>query len=300
MKAVTTTVGLLMLIVASALFLFADSLLPQPALAQTQHIAQQSNAAAVDLVMAQNSIAAYNWAGYVADTDSYSGVSAEWIVPAVGVSANGADATWVGIGGVSTNDLIQAGTEALPNGAGGTTYAAWLEVLPQDSQMVPLHIAPGDSVSVTISRTGQDLWLISFQNNTTGQSYERRVAYQSSLSSAEWIEEMPVSPDSPIALDDFGSVRISNAYALVAGKWTSIAKTGAKALRMDNGEHEALALPTKLTAGGVSFSVVRTKAAAKPLQYSNGSVVPPSQTTPEPPQQESFSAVSLLSQLLGK
>src|SRR5579884_3471735 len=54
-----------------------------------------------------------NWAGYLANSGGYTAVSSSWVVPsATGTgSSQSADATWVGIGGVSTNDLIQAGTE---------------------------------------------------------------------------------------------------------------------------------------------------------------------------------------------
>src|SRR5579862_3178597 len=56
-----------------------------------------------------------NWAGYAAQGGTFTGVTGTWTVPAPTADATttyatriAADATWVGIGGVSTRNLIQA------------------------------------------------------------------------------------------------------------------------------------------------------------------------------------------------
>src|SRR2546427_673186 len=84
--------------------------------------------------------------------------------------AAGAAATWVGIGGVNTGDLIQAGTQQTVSGSASTQYQAWVETLPQASHPVPLTVSPGDSVSVSVSQSpqAQDQWQVAFTNNTTG------------------------------------------------------------------------------------------------------------------------------------
>jgi hypothetical protein len=46
----------------------------------------------------------------------------------------GVSATWVGIGGVNSRDLIQAGTQQQTTGTGQTQYQAWVEMLPQASR----------------------------------------------------------------------------------------------------------------------------------------------------------------------
>src|SRR5205807_5356173 len=54
----------------------------------------------------------HNWSGYAATSGTYTGVTGTWTVPAPGInSAPGVGATWVGIGGVSSHDLIPAGTQ---------------------------------------------------------------------------------------------------------------------------------------------------------------------------------------------
>jgi Peptidase A4 family len=114
--------------------------------------------------------ASRNWAGYAATGGPFTGVAATWSVPSFSPgTAAGIDATWVGIGGVQTTDLIQAGTQEMTSGTGTTEYEAWIEMLPRASQTVPLSIYPGDQISVSINQQSSTGWLISFANATTGQ-----------------------------------------------------------------------------------------------------------------------------------
>src|SRR5205823_11050596 len=57
-----------------------------------------------------NQVESQNWAGYAATGGAYTGVSAAWTIPDIAfISSPGVDAAWVGIGGVRSRDLIQAG-----------------------------------------------------------------------------------------------------------------------------------------------------------------------------------------------
>ncbi|HEV3244950.1 MAG TPA: G1 family glutamic endopeptidase, partial [Candidatus Paceibacterota bacterium] len=122
---------------------------------------------------------ALNWAGYVATGGTYTSVSGTWTVPKVqdGTTGDVADATWVGIGGVASTDLIQAGTEAIPDSSGGIVYQAWMELLPQDSKVVPLAVSPGDVVSVSITEGSPGVWEVSFNDATSGKSFQTAVRY---------------------------------------------------------------------------------------------------------------------------
>jgi len=216
-----------------------------------------------------NSSSALNWAGYVATGGTYTSVSGSWNVPTIADgAANVADATWVGIGGVTSTDLIQAGTEAIPDSRGNLVYQAWLETLPQDSRVVPLSISPGDTVSVSITEASPGTWDVSFYDSTTGKNYETNVRYDSSLSSADWVEEMPVEIGGTVGLDDFGTVNFTSGYAIKNGQAVTISGAGARALTMDNSSGEAVATPSALGAGGASFSISRTNALSSPLVLS--------------------------------
>ena len=82
-----------------------------------------------------------NWSGYAARGGTFTSVSATWTVPQLALDGPfGADAAWVGIGGLRGRDLIQAGTQHSASGAGSASYQAWIETLPDASQAVPLTV----------------------------------------------------------------------------------------------------------------------------------------------------------------
>ena len=204
-----------------------------------------------------------NWSGYAATGGTYTAVDGTWTVPQFAPdSPAGADATWVGIGGVNTRDLIQAGTQQTVSGSGSTQYQAWVETLPQASHPVPLTVNPGDSVSIAITQSpqAQDQWSVSFTNNTTGQTYQVTEHYQSSLSSAEWIEEAPsAARGRQLPLDHFGSVSFSQGSAVKNGQSMSIADAGAQPITMlarGNGGRQ-VARPSSLGSDGASFTVTQ-------------------------------------------
>ena len=72
-----------------------------------------------------------NWSGQVATGGTYTGVSANWIVPTVPDTSNlnngttEYSATWIGIDGTSSQSLIQTGTAQ--QSSGGPHYYAWYE-----------------------------------------------------------------------------------------------------------------------------------------------------------------------------
>src|SRR2546425_2673655 len=70
-----------------------------------------------------------NWSGYAASGGTFTSVTATWTVPTVAATSTGADATWVGIGGLESQDLIQAGPQAMGDGTGGAS-TAWDEMVP--------------------------------------------------------------------------------------------------------------------------------------------------------------------------
>lgn len=218
--------------------------------------------------LATSSDASYNWSGYVAEGGHFSAVSGTWIVPDV-VAHQGADlsadATWVGIGGAGTSDLIQAGTQALADSEGAVVYSAWYELLPDASRPVALEVRAGDTITAAITSLGNDRWHIMIINNTTGNQHTRTVLYHSAAASAEWIQEMPSFARGRgfIPLNDFGAVTFLAGSAVKNGEALSIAAADAAPLHMTNRQGEPLALPTALSPQG-AFSVLRTDALSTP------------------------------------
>jgi hypothetical protein len=207
----------------------------------------------------------HNWSGYAATGGRYTGVTGTWTVPQPRVSgAPGVGATWVGIGGVTGQDLIQAGTQDVAAGGGQAQFQTWIEMLPQASQQVPLAVEPGDSVTVSINEqgAGTGVWQISMKNNTSGQTYQTSVNYTSSESSAEWIEEAPSGSSGVLPLDQFNSVSFSSASATQNGQTVDLTQANAQAITMLNSNNQPLAVPSGIGSDGSSFSVARTSAPA--------------------------------------
>jgi hypothetical protein len=205
-----------------------------------------------------------NWSGYAAGGGKFTAVGATWTVPAFTPDRPfGVDAAWVGIGGVRSRDLIQAGTSQTISSSGATQYQAWVETLPEAAEPVPLAVHPGDTITVTITEKSDDTWLLELVNVTTGEKYERTEQYDSSYSSAEWIQEAPSSGGGRLLpLGNFGSVHFSNAWAVKDGKRVNIAEAGGRPVTLIGADNQALAVPSEVGADGSSFSVARTEVPA--------------------------------------
>ena len=199
-----------------------------------------------------------NWSGYSATGGSFTSVTGTWTVPTVATTTSGADATWVGIGGITSNDLIQAGTQASVSN-GEVAYDAWIEMLPASSKPVSLSVNPGDSITVSITQKSALDWTISMKNNTTGGAYNTTVQYRSSNSSAEWVQEAPSVNRGTVPLDDFGTLKFNAASAVRDGSTFKLNALGPQAITMVNGARQALAVPSVIGADGASFSVTRTQ-----------------------------------------
>jgi hypothetical protein len=101
-----------------------------------------------------------NWSGYAETTaqtgQRYTQASAEWIVPSVspmtsGGASPGCAALWTGIGGATSKDLIQLGTDSCANST-QTGYFAWYEILPAAGTPIQtLQVQPGDKVAASLN-----------------------------------------------------------------------------------------------------------------------------------------------------
>ncbi len=241
------------------------------------NVALANTAPAVNIGLSKNT--SINWSGYLASNGPYSGIGASWTIPTISGTTGtnlSADDTWVGIGGVISQDLIQAGTQAMNEGNGSISYTAWYELLPSDMVQVPLAVSSGNSITVSLSENSSNLWTINFHNNTTNQSYSTTVSYVSSNSSAEWIEEMPTleSNNSLIPLDNFGTIQFTGGYVTQNNSTLNISQSGAESLTMVNSSNQALAIPSSLDSSGSDFSVSRTNVATSistntPSTFSN-------------------------------
>jgi hypothetical protein len=142
-----------------------------------------------------------NWAGYAVTPGSgITGVKGSFTVPAAGLLPPGFSASWAGIGGYNTSDLIQAGVgeNSTPdNPVLGAQYYAWYEILPAAETPISgcsgdanCTVSPGDHVSVDIHNIGGNQWSVNLADGSRW-SFSITLTYASSESSAEWIQEAP-------------------------------------------------------------------------------------------------------------
>lgn len=209
----------------------------------------------------------HNWAGYVADEETYTGVRGTWTVPtSTPEDTLSATAAWIGIGGSGSHDLIQIGTQALTDNS-TTTYHAWYETLPDAERALPISIVPGDTVSASLQEELPNLWHLVFRNETQGTQYETYVYYVSNHDSAEWIVERPLAITDKgtgyLPLNDFDSVNFTDAAAATAGSgfvpFSSLASMHAAGpVLMDRSHSSVQASPSAVDENGFTVAYLGT------------------------------------------
>lgn len=202
-----------------------------------------------------------NWSGYFSSTSTYkyTAVSGDWTedTPTGNGSSNSYDATWIGVGGITTNDLIQVGINNTVSSTGQISTQAFYEMLPSPSVTVSgFKVSPGDSITASITETSTDMWSITLNDLTQNETFNKVVSYTSSLSSAEWIEEDPSSiKGGLLPLDNFGTVKFGKAFTIVNGTSSNLLQINANSVTMVNSSGKPEAVPSAIGNDGASFSV---------------------------------------------
>jgi hypothetical protein len=154
-----------------------------------------------------------NWFGYSQGTlenggNLFTSISATWSVPVARQHTRGRSensATWIGIGGgcidsgcglKDPSGLIQAGTEQDVAASGKASYSAWWELVPVPAVTIShMTIKPRDRMLASILEVtpGSELWRITLEDVTRRETFTTTTLYPSSRTTAEWIEETPLS-----------------------------------------------------------------------------------------------------------
>jgi Peptidase A4 family len=205
-----------------------------------------------------------NWSGYAVTPSSsnITAVSSTFTVPTAGLVPPGFAATWTGIGGYSTSDLIQAGTaeqSAPSNPIVGPQYYAWYELLPASETQLTgctgdanCTVTPGDKITVDISQVSGNTWSISM-TDAGHWSWNKDLTYSSSESSGEWILEAPtLVAQTPLA--NVGTVPFGPTSTYTAGGVThTIAEGDPTQIDLGTGTVNE-AIPSALASDGQSFN----------------------------------------------
>jgi len=201
-----------------------------------------------------------NWSGYLATTGKYTAIAGSWTVPRpTGIAGRtSADASWIGIGGVTTSDLIQVGTQDTVSASGQETSSAFYELLPQASTTITtLSVNPGDAISAALAEPTAGQWNVTITDTTTGQSFTTTLSYTSSNTSAEWIEEDPSTVFGHlIPLDSFTSVSFAGGTATSNETNDTIVGSNAQPVTLVSATtDQPIATPSPLDGNGQGFTV---------------------------------------------
>ena len=214
-----------------------------------------------------------NWSGYAVQSASPSsptpsnpgditGVTTQFTVPSAALLPPGFAATWAGIGGYNTSDLIQAGVgenSLITNPITGPQYYAWYELLPNSETPISgcqgdssCTVTPGDNVTVNIQQVSGDTWSVSLVD-AGHWTWQQNVTYSSSRSSAEWILEAPTVGLQTL-LADVGTVHFSSdTFNVNGGPAQSIGSGNPTEIVLSPGLINE-ATPSALGSGGQSFN----------------------------------------------
>ena len=202
-----------------------------------------------------------NWSGYFSATSGtkYTAVYGSWTAdsPTSSGSTTSYDGTWIGIGGITSTDLIQAGVNNSVTSAGAISTQVFYETLPSPAKtIVGFKVLPGDTIIVSIVESATNSWTITIQDTTQKETYTNTVNYTSSLSSAEWIEEDPSQTNGQLyPLDNFGTVNFYQTTATANGSSNNLTQLNANSITMVNSTGATVAQPSVIGSDNASFSV---------------------------------------------
>jgi hypothetical protein len=212
-------------------------------------------------------VSSLNWSGYAVTptAPAVTQVTSTFIVPTAGLFPVGFAATWTGIGGFASSDLIQAGVaeQSLPSlPLIGAQYFPWYELLPGAEVQLTgcagdsnCTVAPGDSMAIIITQVATNTWAIAFANSTRHWTWTQAFPYKSSKSSAEWIVEAPSVESLQTIVAPLSTVNMGPVNTFREGGSTfTIAQGNPTRIILTSGIFSE-ATPSTLAANGQSFRV---------------------------------------------
>ncbi len=180
-----------------------------------------------------------NWSGYVVTGGSgaFNSVSSNWTEPAASCSSQTQYAAfWVGLDGYNSDSVEQTGSDSDCSG-GSPDYYGWYEMYPADPVYFTNPVAPGDSMSASVTVSGTS-YTLTLTDSTQGWTQTEHESGSYSNSSAEVITEAPSSSAGPLPLADFGTINYSGASAngssMGSQNPTSITMVGSSGDQLDS------------------------------------------------------------------
>ncbi len=205
-----------------------------------------------------------NWAGYIdsptSSSGAYTSISGSWTIPTISASKSDAVASqWIGLGGVSSTDLLQMGTIEEEENGQPMAEVFW-EKLPDVAQNV-LSVPIGSKVTVNISEATSSTWNLTFSaTSPAGQTQTQTItedldsSYDGGVgTSAEWISEDPSDANGQLVpLANMGTINYQS--ATVDGQLLNSAGNTVKPVALVSSSQNVLIYPSIVGADNESFS----------------------------------------------
>jgi hypothetical protein len=209
-----------------------------------------------------------NWSGYVATHRSakhvsYKSVTATWTVPAA-TCAKGQGATsssvWVGIGGYTTTNQEEVGTNSNCDKHDSPVYFAWFELVPylsyQTFPNINHKVHAGDTITGLVRILNTRFVRLDVRDLTQGWIFARTINFTSQdTTTADWITESPATcvlyTCQEASLTNFGSVTMRNISAVGNGATGTLTDPKWKVIPIR-------LVPTKLTVPDINPTATAT------------------------------------------
>jgi len=195
----------------------------------------------------KNGTTSTNWSGYVVTGGSgaFNSVSSNWTEPSASCSGGTQYAAfWVGLDGYNSDSVEQTGTDSDCSG-GSPDYYGWYEMYPADPVYFTNPVAPGDSMSASVTVSGDD-YTLTLTDSTQGWTQTENESGSYADSSAEVITEAPSSAQGPLPLADFGTI----GYSASAANGASFSAQDPMSITMVAGDGDQLDSTSALDGSG--------------------------------------------------
>jgi hypothetical protein len=206
--------------VIAALAMLTAAMLPGAGFAVVS-LTPVTNHATAGATATITSVTSSNWAGYAAlgSKGTVTKVTGTWVEPNVSCSSGRTTdvATWVGIDGYSTSDLVQTGASG---DCSGTTlsYYAWWEILPApETTISSFNVHAGDKITASVAySTSAGKFTMKITDGTQSFSKTRSVA-STARNSAECVVERDSVGGTLNHFSKFKADRFSSCTAAIGG-----------------------------------------------------------------------------------
>jgi hypothetical protein len=243
---------------------FAPQASAQPVYMSTSHkVSPTAHATRISLPKGTEGSA--NWAGYIVTpatgSSGFTRIKGSWVVPKISGDPTSLGSQWIGLGGVTSFDLLQVGTIEQFAGHREVATLFW-EKLPDSAQNL-VTVPVGSKVQASISSEDGSNWSLDVHvTEPNGRILDKQVSvnltsdYVAGMgTSAEWISEDPSDENGRLyPLANTGVVQFTQNE--VNGQPISSSANEVHPVALVSSSGKIRIAPSALSSGGTSFSTI--------------------------------------------